>query len=128
MKDAIESLEVEQSINGQLLKEQFLITLDSLRPVKLIENTMKDIVSSPYLMNNLLDTIIGMMSGYLSKKIVIGSSNNIFRKLFGSFMEHGVTGFIARYPEAIKSIGHFLFQLIFHKQEMNSTNRDSERN
>lgn len=128
MKNAIALLEVEQSNNARLLKDQFLITLDSLRPVKLIENSLKDIVSSPYLMNNFLDALISMMSGYLSKKIVVGSSNNIFRKLFGSFLEHGVTGFIARYPEVIKSIGNFIFQLIFHKQEMNSTNRDRERN
>lgn len=122
LKNAIELLEVEQSVNGQHLKDQFLITLDSLRPVKLIENALKDIVSSPYLMNNLLDTTIGMATGYLSKKIVVGTSDNVFRKLFGSFLERGVTNFIARNPEAIKLFGHFIFQQIFHKKEMNSSN------
>lgn len=122
LKNAIELLEVEQSVNGQHLKDQFLITLDSLRPVKLIENALKDIVSSPYLMNNLLDTTIGMATGYLSKKIVVGTSDNVFRKLFGSFLERGVTNFIARNPEAIKLFGHFIFQQIFRKKEMNSSN------
>lgn len=125
LKYAIELLEVEQSIKVQLLNDQFLITVDNLRPVKLIENTVKDIISSPYLMNTFLDTLISMTSGYLSKKVVVGTSNNIFRKLFGSFLERGVTGFIARYPEAIKSIGHFIFQHIFYKKEMNSSNGDS---
>lgn len=124
LKNAIELLEVEQSINGQLLKDHFLTTLDSLRPAKLIENTLKDIVSSPYLMNNFLDTTISMATGYLSKKIVVGTSDNVFRKLFGSFLERGVANFIARNPEAIKLFGHFIFQQIFRKREMKSANRD----
>ena len=124
LKNAIELLEVEQSINGQLLKDHLLITLDSLRPVKLIENTLKDIVSSPYLMNNFLDTTISMATGYLSKKIVVGTSHNLFRRLSGSFLERGVTSFIARNPEAIKLFGNFIFQQIFRKREMNSANHD----
>lgn len=126
LKNAIELLEVEQSVDGQLLKDQFLDILDSFKPVNLIENTLKDIISSPYLMNNALDTSISMATGYLSKKIVVGASDNIFRKLFGAFLQHGVTGFIARNPEAIKAIGQFIFQRIFPKKEMNSTNCDRQ--
>lgn len=124
MKNAIKLLEVEQFVNGQLLKNQFLITLDSLKPVKLIENIIKDIVTSPYLMNNLLDTTIGMTTGYLSKKIVVGTSDNVFRKLFGLFLERGVTNFIARNPETIKLFGQFIFQQIFRRKGMNSANSD----
>ncbi|MGM0407795.1 MAG: hypothetical protein ACQERU_07410 [Bacteroidota bacterium] len=117
LKAAIQLLEVEQYANGQQFKEQFFITLDNLKPVRLIENTLKDIITSPHVKNNVLGATIGMATGYLSKKIVIGRSGNIFRKLFGSFLQVGVTNFIAQHPETIKSFGLYIIDQVFSKKE-----------
>lgn len=117
LKEAIQILEVEHSANGQLFKEQFFITLDGLKPVRLIESTLKDIITSPYVTNNILGTGLGLATGYLSKKIVVGKSGNIYRKLFGSFLQLGVTNLIAQHPEEIKSIGLYVIDQIFGKKE-----------
>lgn len=117
LKEAIQLLEVEQSANGQLFKEQFLITLDGLKPVRLLESTLKDIVSSPYISNNVLGTTIGLATGYLSKQIVVGRSGNVFRNIFGSFLQLGVTNFISQHPEAIKSFGSYVIEQVFSKKE-----------
>ena len=84
LKNAILSLETDQAIQGQLLKEQFHFAYESIKPVNLIKSTLKDVASSPYLIDNILGTAIGLATGYLSKKIFIGSSGNLFRKLLGS--------------------------------------------
>lgn len=117
LKEAIQLLEIEQSVNGQLFKEQFRDTLVSLKPVNLIESTLKDIISSPSVTNNVFDTTIGLAAGYLSKKIIIGESGNIFRKLFGSFLQLGVTNLISQHPKAIKSFGLYIIEQIFNKKE-----------
>jgi hypothetical protein len=39
LKKAIELLEVEQAANGQLLKEQFYKTYDSLKPANLFRSS-----------------------------------------------------------------------------------------
>ncbi len=117
LKNAIQLLEVEQAINGQLLKEQFYLTYESLKPVNLLKGTLKDITSSPYLIENILGTAIGLATGYLSKKIVVGASGNIIRKLFGSVLQLGVTNAVAQHPDGIKSIGQFIFQHIFRKKD-----------
>ena len=78
LKNAIQLLEVEQAIQGQLLKEQFYLTCESLKPVNLIKSTLKDIVLSPNLIDRILGNAIGLATGYLSKKIFIGTSGNIF--------------------------------------------------
>lgn len=117
LKEAIQLLEVEQSDNEQLFKDQFFTTLDSLKPVKLIESTLKDIIKSPPAKNSVLSITIGMATGYLSKKVVVGRSDNTFRKFFGSFLQHRVANFIARHPEEIKSAGLYVINQVLSKRE-----------
>lgn len=124
LKNAIQLLEAEQAYNGQLLKEQLYFTRESFKPVNLLRGALKDITSSPSFSDNIIGTTIGLAGGYLSKKIFIGTSDNIFRKLFGSILQLGVTKVVAQNPEAIKSFGQYIFQHIFHKNNMNSENYD----
>ncbi|MFA6923483.1 MAG: hypothetical protein WC223_04435 [Bacteroidales bacterium] len=124
LKNAIQLLEVEQAANEHLLKEQFHHTYESLKPVNILKSTLHDIASSPYLINNILGTTTGLATGYLTKKIAVGSSKNIFRKLIGSVLQFGVTNVVAQHPDTIKSIAQFIFQNIFNKKETNSKSCD----
>jgi hypothetical protein len=63
---------------------------------------------------------MGLTTGYLSKKLVVGFSGNIIRKLLGSILQLGVTNVVAQHPDSLKSLGQFIFQRIFHKKEKNS--------
>lgn len=117
IKKAIQLLEEEQAVKGQLLKEQFYITYESLKPVNLLKNTIDEISSSPYLIDNILGAVTGVASGYLSKKVVVGASGNIFRKLLGAFIQFGVTNLVASHPDEIKFFSQLIFQRIFHKNE-----------
>ncbi|PKP34112.1 MAG: hypothetical protein CVU00_08265 [Bacteroidetes bacterium HGW-Bacteroidetes-17] len=120
LKNAIQVLELDQTVKGQLLKEQLLLTYDNYRPINIIRRALKDLGSSPNLIDNILSTTIGLGTGFLTKKIVVGSSHNIFRSLLGSIMQLSITNLVARNPDALKSIGLFIFQHIFNKKEMNT--------
>ena len=120
IKEAINLLEIEQEEKSELLKEQYLLTFESLKPANLLKSTLKDISSSPILMSDILGTAIGLATGYLSKKIVVGGSDNIFRKLFGTIMQVSVSNTVARHPEAIKSIGKFIIGYIISLKESKS--------
>ena len=114
LKNAIQLLEIEQAIKKQLLNEQFHITYESLKPINILKSTLKDVISS----ENILGTTVGLASGYLSKKIVVGASGNIFRKLIGSVLQFGVSSVIANHPDAIKSFGNFILQYIPRKKKI----------
>lgn len=116
LKKAIELLEVEQASNGQLLKEQFYMTYESLKPANIFKSSLKEVVSSPFIIDTLINTGVGLATGYLSKKIVVGTSVNIFRKLIGSVLQLGVTSAVRQHPDTLMSIGHFIFKL-FRKKE-----------
>jgi hypothetical protein len=123
LKNKIQLLEAEQAIMGQDLKEQFYIVYESLKPLNLLLRTLKDVSSSPNLIDNVLGTTIGLASGYLSKKIFIGSSGNLIRKLIGSALQIGVTDAVRQHPDSIKSLGQFILRHLFRKKETNSATR-----
>jgi hypothetical protein len=117
LKDAIQLLEVEHGIKGQLLKEQLHITYENLKPVSLIKHTLKEISSSPYLIDNISGTAMGLLSGFLSKKMFVGSSGNLIRRVIGSALQFGVTNIVAQNSEVIKSVGQAMLQLFFNKKK-----------
>lgn len=123
LKTQIQLLEAEQSVKGQILKDQFYIVYENLKPLNILLRTLKDISSSPNLIDNVLSTTIGLASGYLSKKIFIGNSGNLIRKLIGSALQYGVTDVVRQHPDTIKSLGQFILQHLFRKKEANSTPR-----
>ena len=116
LKNAIQILEVEQTVKGQLLKEQLYDTYDSLKTVSLIKGTLKEVVSSPFMIDNILGTVLGLATGYYSKKILIGTSGNILRKIFGSMFQFGVTKVVAQPVNSVKSFGLYIFQHLLHKK------------
>jgi hypothetical protein len=125
LKSTIELLEVEHALKGQFLKEQIYLTYESLKPINVLKRTLKELTSSPYLIDNIPGTIMGLASGYLSKKLFTGGSGNIFRKLLGSILQFGVTNVVAKNSDVIKSTGLAIFQHFLQKKIMNS--KDSVR-
>jgi hypothetical protein len=120
LSEAILLLEADHAIKGQILKDQFLVTYESLKPINLIKSTLKEIATSPIIGDNVLGSIMGLATGYLSKKIVVGGSANPFRKLFGTLLQFGIANTVAKHPEIIRMVGQYIAQFIRHRNEFNS--------
>ena len=121
LKFAIQLLEVEHAHKEQQLKLQFHRTYESLKPINIIKNTFSDLTSSTTITDTILGAVMGGASGYLTKKIVVGSSHNIFKKILGSVIQVGVSSVVSGHPETIKMVGQFLFQKLFSKKESKNT-------
>lgn len=117
LEKSIQLLEMEQAIKGQLLKEQFLYTYESFRLINLLKNSLRQTISSPTVMTDIVGTALGLASGYISKKIFIGTSGNAFRKLIGSVLQLGVISFVSQNSSGIKALGRYMFQQILRKRE-----------
>ena len=116
LKNAIQILEFEQTAKKQLLKEEVYLIYENLRPVNLIKNTLSEVASSPYLIDDILGATVGLASGYVSKKIAVGRSANIIRNLLGTILQFGVTNFVAKNTDTIKTVGQFIYQHFLNKK------------
>jgi len=126
LKNAIQSLEAEQTAASKQLKEQLAITYKSFKSVNFLVGLFNKLSKSPNLTRNILGTTMGLATGYLSKKLVVGASVNIFRKILGSALQLGVTSIVARYPDAPKTFGRFVLQYFLHRKSIRSKNKESE--
>ena len=116
LKNTIQILEFEQAAKKQLLKEEVYLIYENLRPVNLIKNTLSEVASSPYLIDDILGATVGLASGYVSKKIAVGRSANIIRNLLGTILQFGVTNFVAKNTDTIKTVGQFIYQHFLNKK------------
>jgi hypothetical protein len=117
LKNAIQILEDDQAIKGKLLKDQFYRTYESFKPAKLLGSTLKEMVASSYLIDNVIDTTVALASGYLTRRIVVGASGNILRRLLGTVLQVGVSKFMANHSDNIKAASQFAFRNIFRKKK-----------
>jgi len=117
LQEAIQLLEFEQSEKSRLLKEQLNISYESLKPLNLLRGALKDVSSTPGLGENLFGSAVGLASGYLSKKIIVGKSGNLLRKLIGSVLQFGVTNIVTRHPDSIRTFAHFIKEHLLKNKE-----------
>jgi len=124
MKIAIQEVELRHAIEVELIKKELFILVENLKPATIIKKALSEVASSPYLMDNLLGTTTGLITGYLSKMIAVGSSDSPFRKVLGAILQFGVTNVVAQHPEMIKSAGQYIFNFIMHRSQKPTINYD----
>jgi hypothetical protein len=61
---------------------------------------------------------MGLLTGFISKKIAVGNSDNPYRNLLGTILQFGVTNLVAQNPDAIKSMFKYLINTIFHTKDV----------
>lgn len=112
LRNAILELESKQAEEMILLREQFHLTYESIKPVNLILGTLKEVSESQALKNGFLNTSVGLVSGYISKVIFEGKSHNPLRKMMGTALMFGITNAITQNPETIKLVGKVFLKMI----------------
>lgn len=91
IKAQIQLLEAKQSRQLVDLKEQLELTFEQLKPLNLIKNTLTEMTRSPEIKSHLLQGVIAVAGGYLSKKLMIGSSGNWIKQIGGTLLQFFVT-------------------------------------
>jgi len=117
LKESIRLLEIRQAEEGKILKEQFKITYESLKPVNLIKSSLKELTSSAEIKNNLFESLVSILTGYLSKKIMVNSKSNSFMKILGALLQFAVTTVVAKNAESIRNYISRLIDEFFHPVE-----------
>lgn len=125
LKSAIQQLEYKQAGEWPLLKEQFISAYQSFKPVNLIKNTLHELVTAPDLKGDLLNTSLSLAAGYLTKKIVVGTTQNPLKQLFGTLLQMGVTSIASKNAEVIKSGINKLITNIFLAGNSSKTKEDT---
>ena len=105
LNEQILLLEQKQSIELKALKDQFHVTYESLKPINILKNAFTEVATSPTIKNNLLNNAIGMTTGYLSKKVLIGSTHNPLKNIFGTLLQFAIGNVVTKHSDQLVASG-----------------------
>ena len=116
LRAAIQTLETKQAHEEALFREQFKVTCESIRPVNLIKGVFSDLVKAPDVKSGLLDSILGISLGSISKKILVGSTMNPMKFLVGAALQMIITTVATKNAGGIKAVAAQLIKKISKKK------------
>jgi len=96
LDEKILMLEGRKVYELQQLKEQWGTTYESMKPINLIKSAFHDVTTSPDVKHNVVNTVVGLASGYLSKKILFGTTHNPISKVAASILQFAVTNIVGK--------------------------------
>lgn len=121
LHQAMDLLKDKQAEQFVLLREQFYITYESLKPLNLIKSTFRDLGSDSDVKKDLIGGAIGLATGFLSKKVIMGATHNPITYILGNIIQFAVGSLVSRNSDKIiKSGEHLLHQI--SKDEVSELN------
>jgi hypothetical protein len=103
LKEKIRLLEIRQAEEGKILKAQFDVTVENLKPVNLLKSAAKEFASSDELRVTLLESSVVLTTGFLSKKIMDSTKGGPFIKLLTSLLQLVAPALVSQYSEQIQN-------------------------
>lgn len=90
LENAIALLSIKNKAQTSAIKNQFADVVESLKPARLLKAAVSNIAENPGIAKVAIGTIVAVEAGGLSKKLIIGKSGNIFRRIIGTAVEFAV--------------------------------------
>jgi hypothetical protein len=85
---------------------------ENMKPDNIGKNSVNKAITTVGLVENVLSLTTGLATGYLTKKIAVGSKGNLLRRLIGVSIQLGITTIVAQHPKAIKSSVLYILKYI----------------
>jgi hypothetical protein len=100
--ETIALLEYKKAKELIILKEQFQFTYESLKPINIIKNAFSEITNSSDIKGNLLNNVVRLLTD-ISRKVLLGSSQNLVKRVLGSIFQFVVRNVVTKNSDAFKS-------------------------
>ncbi len=99
LTEAIRLLKNKQALEMQILRDQFKQAYESIKPINLIKNTLYQVAASSEIRNNVLKNAVGLATGFVAKKLLLGATHNPVKKILGTVFQFAVANMVAKRSE-----------------------------
>jgi hypothetical protein len=99
LQEAIQLLKMQQAGQLDQLKEQYRHTYEHLKPINILKRSFNMLTSKADFKGSVLSNIVGIGTGYLTKKVLLGSTPNIFKKVLGTLVQLAITNVVTKKTE-----------------------------
>lgn len=105
LKDAIRQLEVKVKGHEEIMKHNYSEAKQHFKPANVIKNTFSYIAETPEIQRTLINTAIGFIMGYASKKSVEVLNEEALDHTISNFVTHQLTKYENKDPESLLGRG-----------------------
>ena len=101
LAESINKLELKAAREKNEMQESFNSLSEHLKPINLIKGGVRSVFSGEN-KDDLLKAAVGLGSGFLSKKLLLGNAKSFLGKNIGSAIQWGIAGLVSKNAEKIK--------------------------
>lgn len=105
LKGAIKQLEVTVKGHEEIMKHNFAEAKQHFKPANVIKNTFSYIAETPEIQRTLINTAIGFIMGYASKKSAEVLNEEALDLTISNFITHQLTKYETKEPESLLARG-----------------------
>ena len=124
LEQAIAEMESKHRHEGRVIIDEFNQAIDRVQPANIIKNVLKEVTASGEIKDNLVNTSVGMATGYFAKMLFAGKTAGPIRKLIGSGLMFGISNIISNNPDKVRLVGNTMISIgkhLFKKERSNGT-------
>lgn len=115
LQEAILNLERQKDNQSIALREQWDHTRQNLNPLSLVKDGVKDMFTSSDVRSGALKGLLSLATGFLTRKLIIGNSGSMARKVVGTLAQTGATSLAYKGTDAIQHKGAPLLSNLLKK-------------
>jgi hypothetical protein len=104
LREQIRVLEIKQEAEGKVLKAQLKTTYEFFKPSNILKSIIQDVVTSDSLKHDFINTAASYTSGLLTKRLIVGKSQNPLLKIIGLGIQFGITALVNKNYSSIKDV------------------------
>ena len=122
----IQYLEQKSAIEKDAISSEISNFVVSLKPINIFRSFIHSVKKSPDIKDDILHGIVGLGTGFLTNKLLLGSLHGPLKKVLSVVFQAGITNAAVKYPEAIKEKGLSLLTRFLHSIKIKSDSVDSQ--
>ncbi len=116
---AIAELELKASAQKREIKETFAVVSENLKPANLVKSGVRSVFSGNH-KEELMNVLIGVGTGFLSRRLLIGKPRGFVGRTLGKALQWGMAGLVSKNAERIKEKAGEVIDAIFKKNKSGS--------
>ena len=126
LKELITTLKKKRAYESEMIKSQLHEVCESLRPSNLIKSVFHEATHSPEIKNKLTNNVIGLGAGFVFKKLLVGKSHHLGKKILGTLLQISVTTIVAKHFDEFKLLTMYFIKQISVVPLLKKENKKNE--
>jgi|SRR5664279_6244716 len=111
---AIAELELIAAAQKKEIDNTFVVVTENLKPANLVKSGVRSVLSGTH-NDELVNILIGLGTGFISRKLLLGKPHGFVGKTVGKALQWGMAGLVSKNAEGIKEKAGMVIDWIFRK-------------